>query len=98
MYIFIVLKTITMKKIICGFALALSMIVAGSTDANAQTKTKSRAGKNAAIGAAAGAVTGAAVSHHKGKGAIVGGAAGAAAGYAWGKHRDKKKGRKVVKD
>ena len=86
-----------MKK----FLIAMSMITAiGFTSFSvvAQTTTKSRAGKNAVIGAAAGAVTGAVVSkNNKGKGAVIGGVAGAAGGYAWGKHQDKKKGRRVVR-
>lgn len=80
----------------CIASLVLALTVAGVNNASAQTKTKSRAGKNTAIGAGVGAVTGAAVSKHKGKGAIIGGVVGAAGGYAWGKHQDKKKGRKVV--
>ena len=78
-----------------GFVLAFAL-TAGANAADAQTTTKSRAGKNAVIGAAAGAATGAAVSKKRGKGAIIGGAVGAAGGYAWGKHKDKKKGRRVV--
>ena len=86
-----------MKKVlvagIFGFIISISCLEAG-----AQTTTKSRSGKNALIGAGAGAVTGAAVSNHKGKGALIGGAVGAAGGYAYGKHQDKKKGRKVVRN
>ncbi|MEP6712783.1 MAG: glycine zipper domain-containing protein [Ferruginibacter sp.] len=63
----------------------------------AEAQTKSRAGKDALIGAGAGALTGVAVSKHKGKGAFIGGAAGAVGGYAYGKHQDKKKGRKIVR-
>jgi hypothetical protein len=85
-----------MKKFICGAGLVLAMVLAGTNDAGAQTTTKSRAGKNAAIGAGAGAVTGAVVSKHRAKGAVIGGVAGAAGGYLWGKHKDRKKGRKVV--
>jgi uncharacterized protein YqgC (DUF456 family) len=89
-------KNKRMKKMMCTLSLLLALTVAGVNHASAQTTTKSRAGKNAAIGAGAGAVTGAVVSKHKGKGAIIGGAVGAVGGYAWGKHQDKKKGRKVV--
>ena len=71
-------------------------VIFTSLDSFAQT-TKSRAGKNAVIGAAAGAVTGALVSKKKGKGALIGGAIGAVGGYAWGKHRDKTRGRKIVR-
>ncbi|MEO6406891.1 MAG: glycine zipper domain-containing protein [Ferruginibacter sp.] len=86
-----------MKKILIGASLFISFSLLGSQEMNAQTTTKSRAGKNAIIGAGAGAVTGAVVSkNHRGKGALIGGAVGAAGGYAWGKHQDKKKGRKVV--
>ena len=85
-----------MKKVLLGLMLSFGLVVASVNDASAQTKTKSRAGKNAAIGAVIGAGTGAAVSKKRGKGAIIGGVAGAGVGYAWGKHKDKKKGRKVV--
>ena len=55
----------------------------------------SSAAKGTAIGAASGAVLGAALSkdHHRVKGAVIGGAAGAAGGYLYGRHRDKKNGR-----
>ena len=86
-----------MKKIILGF-LFITAVCFSSLDISAQTVTKSRAGRNAAIGAGAGAVTGAVVSrNHKGKGAVIGAAVGASGGYAWGKHQDKKKGRRVVR-
>lgn len=86
-----------MKKIICALGLVVAFTIANPSDVHAQTtKVKSRSGKNAAIGAGVGAVTGAAVSRKKGKGAIIGGAAGATAGYIWGKHKDRKKGKKVV--
>ena len=83
-----------MKKWLFGIIAATGLLI--SVESNAQTKTVSRARKNTAIGAGAGAVTGAAVSHKKGKGALIGGVVGAGAGYAWGKHKDRKKGRKVV--
>ena len=83
-----------MKKILIAVLLMIAIIF-NSMEGMAQT-TKSRAGKNALIGAAAGAATGALVSKKKGKGALIGGAIGAVGGYAWGKHRDKKRGRKVV--
>ena len=85
-----------MKKMILGGLLGLALTVTTGNDLYAQTTTKSRAGKNAAIGAVAGAATGAVVSHKKKKGALIGGPTGAVVGYAWGKHRDKKRGRKVV--
>ena len=78
-----------MKKLMYGFVLAFAL-TAGANAADAQTTTKSRAGKNAVIGAAAGAATGAAVSKKRGKGAIIGGAVGAGAGYLYGRHKDKK--------
>jgi len=55
----------------------------------------SSAAKGTAIGAASGAILGAAVSkdHNRVKGAVIGGAAGAAGGYLYGRHRDKKNGR-----
>ena len=55
----------------------------------------SSAAKGTAIGAASGAILGAALSkdHHRVKGAVIGGAAGAAGGYLYGRHRDKKNGR-----
>ncbi|TCJ13367.1 glycine zipper 2TM domain-containing protein [Flaviaesturariibacter flavus] len=87
-----------MKKLLYSGFLALTMVCLAAGDASAQTKvvTHSRARKNTAIGAAAGAATGAVVSHKKGKGAVIGGVVGAGAGYIYGKHRDKKKG-KIVK-
>jgi uncharacterized membrane protein len=84
-----------MKKFICSVALIASFAIA--QEASAQTTTHSRARKTTAIGAVAGAATGAAVSkNHRGKGAVIGGVVGAAGGYTYGKHRDKKRGRKVV--
>jgi hypothetical protein len=55
-----------------------------------KTVQKSKKGKYALIGAAAGAGTGAIVSKKKGKGALIGGAVGAGAGYLYGRHKDKK--------
>lgn len=86
-----------MKKFLLATVMGIAMSIA-AFDACAQTTTKSRAGRNAAIGAGAGAVTGAVVSKdHRGRGALVGGAVGAAGGYALGKHNDKRKGRRVVR-
>ena len=85
----------TMKKLLYSGLLAL-VLGAFAQEADAQTTvTRSRARQNTAVGAAAGAATGAIVSRKKGKGAIIGGVVGAAGGYAWGKHQDRKKGRKV---
>ncbi|MEO6539215.1 MAG: YMGG-like glycine zipper-containing protein [Ferruginibacter sp.] len=85
-----------MKKVLFAGILGGIMSIS-SLEAGAQTTTKSRSGKDALIGAGAGAVTGAVVSKHKKKGALIGGAVGAAGGYAYGKHQDKKKGRRVVR-
>jgi len=85
-----------MKRILTALSFA-TIINFTPIDLMAQTTTKSRTGKNALIGAGAGAVTGAVVSKkHRAKGAVIGGAIGAAGGYAWGKHKDKKKGRRIV--
>ena len=46
--------------------------------------------KYGVIGAGAGAVTGAAISHHHVRGAIIGGAVGGASGYLLGRHKDRK--------
>ena len=48
--------------------------------------------KDAVIGAGAGAVTGALISHDKSKGAIIGGVVGGTAGYLHGRHKDKQAG------
>ena len=90
-----------MKKVLYGLSMvfALTVISANVNEPSAQTKTKkgwSRKAKGAAIGGAAGAVTGAAVSKKNGKGAVIGGAVGAGAGYLYGRHKDKKKGRKSI--
>ena len=83
-----------MKKMILvlGLVMGLTAVSATVNEAGAQTKTKtvtSHKKKSALIGAGAGAVTGAAVSHKHAKGALIGGAVGAGAGYLYGKHRDK---------
>ncbi len=85
-----------MKKFIysISIAFALSGISGLYTKAAAQTtvKTETKTGwdhkkKDAAIGAGAGAVTGAIVSkHNRGSGAVIGGGAG----YLYGRHKDKK--------
>src|SRR5258705_9644484 len=88
-----------MKKLILiiSIAFGLTMFTAPFVQLQAQTRTvtKSKKGwshrkKYAVIGGAAGAVTGAAVSHHHVRGALIGGALGAGAGYIIGRHRDKK--------
>jgi len=87
-----------MKKTFRILALFIGLTVA-AVQVHAQTEVKtvhktkkgwSNKAKGAAIGAGAGAVTGAAVSSKKGKGAVIGGAVGAGAGYLIGRHKDKK--------
>lgn len=81
-----------MKKMILILGLAFGLTAVSATEAGAQTTTKtvtSHKKKSALIGAGAGAVTGAAVSHKHAKGAVIGGVVGAGAGYLYGKHRDK---------
>ena len=94
-----------MKKMFQVLALFIGLsIIAIQSKAQTQTKTvhKEKTGwsnkaKGAAIGAGAGAITGAAVSNKKGKGAVIGGAVGAGAGYLIGRHKDKKNpGKKKV--
>ena len=79
-----------MKKLVLSVSMLVALSIAG-TESQAQT-VKSREDKDAAIGAGAGAVTGAVISHKKGKGAVVGGIVGAGAGYLYGRHKDKKNG------
>src|SRR2546423_98127 len=87
-----------MKKIIQVLTLVFGLSVL-ALHSHAQTQVKevhktkkgwSNKAKGTAIGAGAGAITGAAVSSHKGKGAVIGGAVGAGAGYLIGRHKDKK--------
>ena len=87
-----------MKKFLQVFTLIFALSIL-STQLMAQTEVKqktttkkgwSNKAKGAAIGAGAGAVTGAAVSNKKGKGAAIGAAAGAGVGYLIGRHKDKK--------
>lgn len=88
------MKTVFYRlAIVVGLALFTSTVVPVQAQETKKT-TKSRKGKYAAIGAAAGAGTGIAVSKKNTKGAVIGGAVGAGTGYLYGKHRDKKKGRK----
>jgi hypothetical protein len=79
-----------MKKLLSVAALALGLTLASGNmnEAAAQTNHKK---KDAIIGGAAGAATGAVISHKKGKGALIGGAVGAGAGYIIGRHKDRKK-------
>jgi len=89
-----------MKKLICIVTFGLfgwTMFTgeyASQTQAQHRVYKKhwSKRKKNAVIGGAAGAVTGAVVSHNKVKGALIGGAVGTGAGYLYGRHKDKKLG------
>lgn len=88
-----------MKTVFYRLAMVIGLTIFTGTVIPVQAQetkktTKSRKGKYAAIGAAAGAGTGIAVSKKNTKGAVIGGVVGAGAGYMYGKHRDKKKGRK----
>ena len=58
-----------------------------------QKKGWSSAAKGTAIGAGAGAITGAIISKKKGKGALIGGIVGAGGGYIIGRSKDKRSGR-----
>ncbi|GAA4376033.1 YMGG-like glycine zipper-containing protein [Hymenobacter koreensis] len=76
--------------------LSVSLMGAASVSAEAQTTQKkgwSKKGKGAAIGAGAGAATGAVIAGKgdRGKGALIGGAAGAVGGAIIGRKKDKKK-------
>lgn len=53
----------------------------------------SAAAKGTAIGAGAGAITGALIDHKHGRGAIIGGLVGGGAGYVIGRNKDKQTGR-----
>lgn len=91
-----------MKKIL--FALSIAMAAtfftagtaAAQTKVKQETKTSTHKKKDALIGAGAGAVTGAVVSHKHAKGAVIGSAVGAGAGYLLGRHKDKKNPPKKV--
>ena len=90
-----------MKKVMFVLTLGLGLSIASVNTINAQTVVKEKNGwsgkaKGAVIGAGAGALTGAAVSHDKSKGAIIGGVVGAGAGYAIGAHHDKTHPRKRI--
>lgn len=91
-----------MKKMIQVIAIMLTAFMLIFGDVNAQTIVKRKTGwshkkKGAVIGAGAGALTGALISHKKGKGALIGGAVGAGAGYLYGRHKDKKDPRRTTK-
>ena len=87
-----------MKKMIhvLGLAIGLAIVPGVFNTTQAQTKYKNkplmgRTKKSTLIGAGAGAVTGALITH-KASGALIGGAVGGGAGYLYGKHRTKKYG------
>jgi len=88
-----------MKKIflIMTMAFGLTMVSGAFSELKAQHKVVvehkkgwSHRKKYGLIGAGAGAVTGAAISHHHAKGAVVGGVVGGASGYLLGRHKDRK--------
>ena len=72
---------------------ALFFLASSVTQAQTKYKHKKRMThrkKDALIGAGAGAVTGAVISHHHAKGALIGAGVGAGTGYLIGRHKDKK--------
>jgi Glycine zipper len=84
-----------MKKKIYLLVLSLFSVLLLSTNCFAQRhyqkkKHWSHRKKDAVIGGAGGAATGALVSRHHARGAVIGGAVGAGGGYLIGKHKDKK--------
>ena len=92
----VMIKLMTMKKIICllGMASILTMGTVTTSDAQYRYETKkgwSKKKKGAVIGAGAGAVSGALLNReHRAGGAVVGGAVGAGVGYLIGKRADKR--------
>jgi osmotically inducible lipoprotein OsmB len=101
MYLAIIRKNESMKKILCLLTVAIGLSIASVSTTNAQTtvKEKQKKGmsgkaKGAIIGGVGGAVVGGAVGG--GKGAVIGGVAGAGVGYAVGAHHDKKHPRKKI--
>ncbi len=84
-----------MKKLWYLFSLLFALTITSASYAQTNEKKGwSRKAKGTVVGGAAGAATGAAVSHNRSKGAIIGGVVGAGAGYAYGRHKDKKHPRK----
>jgi len=88
-------KNLFMKKIFYSFLFSFLSILLFNSGANGQThhqkkKHWSHRKKDAVIGGAGGAATGALVSKHHARGAVIGGAVGAGGGYLIGKHKDKK--------
>ena len=83
-----------MKKFIKVLSLFVLLFAFTISIASAQRHHRkwSHRKKDAVIGTAGGAATGALISHDKSKGAIIGGVVGGAAGYLHGRHKDKKTG------
>ncbi len=85
-----------MKKIFYSYLFSMFSILLFNSGAIGQArhypqkKHWSHRKKDAVIGGAGGAATGALVSKHHAKGAVIGGAVGAGGGYLLGKHKDKK--------
>ncbi|MEO7293643.1 MAG: YMGG-like glycine zipper-containing protein [Ginsengibacter sp.] len=83
-----------MKKIFYLLIVIFVFAFFYSYSVNAQAKNSkkhwSHRKKDAVIGGAAGAATGAIISKHPVKGAVIGGAVGAGGGYIIGKKKDKK--------
>lgn len=78
------------RKVSVGVLLVASMAGCQTTDPYSGESKTSNTAKGAGIGALAGAVLGAAVSHDdRGRGALAGAALGAAAGGGYGYYRDK---------
>ena len=90
----------SMKKLVClvSFGLFGFSMFTGDFALEAQSQVAKRKWshrkKDAVIGGAAGAATGAIVSKNKTKGAVIGGAVGATAGYLHGKRKDRREGTK----
>ena len=88
----------SMKKLVClvSFSLFGFSMITGEFSSEAQSQVAKRKWshrkKEAVIGGAAGATTGAIVSKNKTKGAVIGGAIGATAGYLHGKRKDRREG------
>ncbi|UYZ59103.1 glycine zipper domain-containing protein [Hymenobacter latericus] len=85
-----------LHKAIVAAVLSVTLLGGATVTAEAQVtkpKTWSKKGKGAAVGAGAGAVTGAVIAGKgdRGKGALIGGAAGAVGGALIGRKKDKKK-------
>ena len=77
------------RKLSVGILLVASMAGCQTTDPYSGESKTSNTAKGAGIGALAGAVLGAAVSHDdRGRGALAGAALGAAAGGGYGYYRD----------